>query len=235
MKPELEDLRISEVELERLSGLDVGEVFVGGVFAGVYRPSIVRSPKRLGLFVFTEVLVTALTFVFTIPIGLFVINNASTVNDGATIVHFLQITLGITLGVILSWNLYMKVAAKRFKAFMGLLDEVESYNEVICAVDLLDRLGAVKHSQVNLIDRDQVLAALTLARENLVCALMTEKILREDRGLLARRQDLVSHIESNLVTLRGLELNQQASEYGQLLNEAVQIGMSVRREVEKLG
>ncbi|HEY9908599.1 MAG TPA: hypothetical protein V6D18_13450 [Thermosynechococcaceae cyanobacterium] len=234
MKPELEDLRISEAELERLSGLDVGEVFVGSVFGGVCRPSIVRSSRRLSLFLLTEVLVTALTFVFTIPIGLFVTNNRGTVNDWVTIAQFLQITLGITLGVVVAWNLHMKVTAKRFRTFMGLLDEVDGHNEVIQAVDLLDRVGAVKHCQVSLVDREQVLSALALTRENLVCALMTEKILREGRGLLSRRQDLVAHIEGNLTTLRGLELNQQASEYGQLLNEAVQIGISVRREVERL-
>lgn len=235
MKPELEDLRISEIELERLSGLDVGKVFVGGVFGGVYRPSIVRSPKRLGFFLLTEVLVTALTFVFTIPLGLFVTQNHAPGNDWITIVQFIQITLGTTFGVVLSWNLYMKIAVKRLQTFMGLLDEVDDYNEVIYAVDLLDRLEAVKHSQVNLIDREQVLSALRLTRENLVCALMTEKILREGRGLLSRHQDLMSHIEGNFATLRVLELNQQASEYGQLLNEAVQIGLSVRREIDKLG
>ena len=235
MKPDLEDLKIAESELERLSGLDVGEVFVGGVFGGVCRPSIVRSARRLGLFLLTEILVAGLVFVFTIPLGLFVTNHPNAITDAPTIAQFLQITLGSTLAVVLSWNLYLKVAAKRFKRFMGLLDEVDRHNEVIQAVDLLDRLEAVRHSQVNLIDRDQVISALALTRENLVCALMTEKILREGRGLLSRRQDLVSHIEGNLATLRVLELNQQASEYGHLLNEAVQIGMSVRREVEKFG
>jgi hypothetical protein len=235
MKPELEDLKISESELEHLSGLDVGEVFVGGVFGGVYRPSIVRHPKRLGVFVLTEVLVAGLVFVFTIPIGLWVTNQPNTISDSLTIVQFLQVTLGITSVVVLGWNLYLKIAVKQFKIFMGLLDEIDSYNEVIQAMDLLDRLEAVRQSQVNLIDRHQVLSALALTRENLVCALMTEKILRDGRGLLSRRQDLVAHIETNLASLRVLELNQQASEYGHLLNEAVQIGMSVRREVEKFG
>lgn len=234
MKPDLEELKITERELEKLSGFDVNEVFIGGVFGGVYRPSILQNPKRLAYFCLTEIFVLILTFILTLPIGLLAIRNyANASNDITVISQFLQITSGISLLVFTSWNVYMWVRNKQIKTLLHLVDEVDKYNEVIQAVSILDKLEAVG-AQVNLINRNEVIEALNVTRDSLICGLRTEKILRENRVLLARRYDLFDNIENNLTTLRTLEVNNQANEYGQLLNNALQIGMSVHKEVQKL-
>ena len=234
MKPDLQELKITEREVEKLSGFDVNEVFVGGVFGGVYRPSIFQNTKRLAYFCLTELFVLVLTFIFTLPIGLLAIRNYANVStDISVIFYFLQITSGISLLVFISWNVYMWLKNKQIKTLLHLVDEVDKYNEVIQAVALLDKLEAVG-VQVNLINRNEVIEALNVTRDSLVCGLRTEKLLRENRGLLARRYDLFENIENNLTTLRTLEVNNQANEYGQLLNNALQIGMSVHKEVQKL-
>lgn len=235
MKPDLERLKITERELENLSGFDVNEIFIGGVFGGVYRPSNFQNHKRLASFCLTEIFVLIVTFIFTLPIALLAIRNSpNAINDLAVILQLLQMNLGITLMVFISWNVYMWLKIKHIKALTHLLDEVDKYNEVIQAVYLLDQLEAVRNTQVNLINRNEVIEALNVTRDSLVCGLMTEKILRNNRGLLARRYDLFVNIENNLTTLRTLEVNNQANEYGQLLNNALQIGMSVRKEVQNL-
>lgn len=232
MKPDLEDLRISEKELESLCGFDVGDVFVGGVFGGVYRPCLFRSLRRSISFWFTELFVAVLTFIFTIPLGLAVIRDANmTINQFPVILRFLQITLAVTVLVMLSWNLYMWLRVKQLKTLMHLLDQVDQYHQVIGAIDILDRLQSV--APINSINRHEVIEALGLARDTLVSGLMTEKILRESQSLLARRADLLAHIEHNLVTLKTLELQDQSNEYGQLLGEALQIGISVQQEIQK--
>ncbi|MBW4576114.1 MAG: hypothetical protein KME08_12610 [Aphanothece sp. CMT-3BRIN-NPC111] len=235
MKSELKELIITEKELETITGFEVNEVFIGGVLGGVYRTAIFKNPKKLLSFCLTEIIVSVLVFVFTLPIGLSATRNSATgINDIPRILQFLQINLGITLIVIVIWNLYMWLRNKRLRILMHLLDEIDRYNEVIQAIDILDRLKAVGNSQVDLINRNDVLEALRVTRDSLVCGLMSEKILRESRNLLARRYDLLANIENNLVTLRTMEVNNQAQEYGQLLNEALQIGMSVHKEVKKL-
>lgn len=234
MNPDLEALRITERELENLTGLDINEIFVGGVFGGVCRPSVFWQRQRLILFCITELIVSVLVLVFSLPIGLLMTRNAAAgVQDLPAILQFLQITLAITVIVMVGWNLYMRLAGQRLTMLMHLLDEVDRYNEVIQAVDVLDRLEAVGHAQIKLIDRDRVLAALRVTRDSLVAGLMTERILRNSRAVLTRRYDLLTNIENNLVALRTLEVNDQANEYGQLLNEALQIGMSVQQEVQK--
>ncbi|MBW4522000.1 MAG: gustatory receptor family protein [Scytolyngbya sp. HA4215-MV1] len=235
MKPDLEDLKITERELENLSGFEAGPIFIGGIFGGVYRSSVFRNPQRFLWFCLTEVLVFALIFTFTVPIGLSTLpgNVNNSIKDVSTTLQFLQTTVGIALLVLLLWNIYMGWRGKRFKGLMHLLDEIDRYHQVLAAIDLLDQLEAVD-SQVNLANRQDALAALSLTRNSLVSALMTEKILRESRGLLARRHDLVTNIENNLSALQTIEINNRANEYGQLLNAALQIGMSVHAEIQQV-
>ncbi len=234
MKSDLEELEITQRQIENLSGFDVDEVFIGGVFGGVYRPSIFQNPKRLAFFCLTEIFVLILTFIFTIPIGLLAIRNLQDgINELPIAFRFLQVTIGITLILVIAWNIYMWVKVKNIRILAHLLDEVDKYNEVIRAIDILDKLEAVE-MQINLTNRSEVIRALNLARDSLICGLMTEKILRDHRVLLARRYDLFINIENNLITLRTLDVKNQANEYGQLLNNAIQIGMNVHEEVQKL-
>jgi hypothetical protein len=230
MQSDLEELRITQKELENLSGLDVNEVFMGGT----WRPSIIRYPKRLLSFLMTEVFTFGLILIFCLPIGLIVARSFGGLTEGASsTAQFLQVSFGVSVAIALLWNLYMWQKGKSMKMLAHLLDEVDKHNEIIAAVDVIDELGAVKNSTISLIDRGEVLAALTATRESLVCALMTEKILRKHQRFIARRHELFSNIETNLAALQNLQVNNQADEYGQLLNEALEIGMSVHQEIKK--
>ncbi len=243
MKPELADLQISEQEIERLSGCDVGPIFIGGVFGGVYRTSIFRGSQRLVGFCLTQIAVFLLSCMFMLPLGLATIRNStSTMNQLSGILPFLGVVMGSALVVVVLWNGYMIIRRSHFHRFMHLLDEIDRYHEVIQAIAVLDQLDSVNNrasetvagQSSTLHNRAEVLEALRLTRDSLVASLMTERILRESRGLLARRQELLTNIETNLTTVRALEVKHHASEYGQFLNEALQIGMSVQREMQKM-
>jgi hypothetical protein len=144
----------------------------------------------------------------------------------------LQITIGIAVIIVLGWNGSWLLKSRQMAVLAALLDDADRYNEVIQAVDVLDRLEAAGNTHLGLDSRSQVLQALSLTRESLVCGVMTDRILRENRGLLARRYDLLASIESNLGSLRTLDVTNQASDYGYLLNQALQIGISVYQEVQ---
>lgn len=234
MKPELEELKITPRELEHLTGFEVNEIFIGGVLGGVYRPSVFRSFKRFASLCITEILVSAIAFIFTLPFGFLIIRNSvNAVTDFNTIARFLQLTLGITLIVIFSWNIYMHLKVRSLKTLANLLDEVDRYNEVIQALEVFDKLEAIRNYPETLIDRNQIIEALKFTRSSLCCGLMNEKILRENRSILARHYELFATIENNMVSLRAIEVNNQANEYKTLLNQAFAISLSVHQEVQK--
>lgn len=235
MQSDLKALKIDEGELETLSGLDVNDLFVGGIFGGTYRPSVWRDSKKLFFFCLTEISVFVLILVFTLPIGFILTQNPTPeIGEIQRALQFLIINLSVAGVLMVGWNFYLWNKQKSLASVAKLLDEVDKYNEVIKAVEIIDKLAAVGHLPANLINREEVLEALRVTRESLVCALMTEKILRQHKSFIARRHELFANIENNLLTLRTLEVNSQANEYGRLLNEALQIGMSVYKEVKKL-
>lgn len=235
MNPELKDLTIAAKELEQLTGFEVNELFIGGILGGAYRTGLFKNSKRLFSFCLTQLFVSALTIIFTLPLGLVMIrSDAKSINDVSTISRFLQTTLGVSFIIVAGWNLSTGLKSKTLKPLARLLDEVDKYNEVVQAVNVVDRLEAIGNLPLQTINQQQAIEALAIARNSLVCGLMTEKILRQNRSLLARRADLLCNIEANLVSLRTLEVNNQASEYIELLNEALNIGMSVQQEVQQL-
>ncbi len=235
MKADLADLHIHLLELERLVGLEINDVFIGGLWNGTVRSSAFRHPQRFLSFVLTEVTLILLAMIVAIPIGLVTIRRiTNAIQDPATIAYFLGVTLGVACLLTLLWNGIWWFKAQQLYVLAALLDDVDRYNEVIHAVDLLDRLEAAGNSHISLDNRVEILQALGLVRESLVCGVMTDRILRENRGLLSRRHDLVANIESNLSTLRTIEVTHQASEYGELLQQALQIGTSVHQEIQSI-
>jgi hypothetical protein len=141
---------------------------------------------------------------------------------------------GFSMLLFAGWNLWMWQQGKRLQMLAHLLDQVDKHNEIIAAVHVMDELDTVTPSTIPRLDRTEVLEALLATRESLINALMTERIIRKHQRLISRRQALFTNIETNLVTLQNLQVDHPANEYGQLFNEALQIGLSIRRELEKL-
>ena len=230
IQADLDELRIPEKELEDLSGIALSDGFA----ADFYRLAAFRDSKKLFSFVLNELLIFGVTLVVSLPVALLASKNQVGFSDAQIFIRVLQITLGLSLAITVAWNVYKWVKAKPLATLAGLLDEVEKYHEVIKALDIIDRLTAAGNLQANLINRGDAIEALKITRESLVCALKTERILRENKDFIGRRYELFANIESNLAALMALDVSDRATEYGRLLNEALEIGMSVHKEVRKL-
>lgn len=231
MKLDLDELKIHEQELEELSGIALSDGFAGDF----YRSAAMRDRQKLFSLLLNELLIFCLTLVVSLPVALLASKNqVNSVSDAVIFVRVLQITLGFSLAITISWNVYKWVKAKPLQTLASLLDEVEKYHEIIKALDIIDRLTAAGNLPANAIVREDALEALQITRESLVSALRTEKILRENKDFIDRRYELFANIESNLAALMAVDVSDRGSEYGRLLNEALSIGMSVHKEVRKL-
>jgi len=239
MHSRLDDLRITTHELDTITGLDISDVFMGRAV----RPSVFRTPPRLLSFVVSEIMTLGLIVIFCLPASLVIAKSIPGFTDSAAnTIQFLQISVGISLGIFAVWNGYLWFCSNALKTLAHLLEDVDKHNEIIDALQVLDELTAVRNSTTqldaestfSLDDRIGVLQALGATHESLVSGLMTERVLRKHQRSLARRHDLFTNIETNLATLQSLQLNHAANDYGHLLNDALQIGMSVRREIEQL-
>lgn len=115
---------------------------------------------------------------------------------------------------------------------MGLLDEIDRFNALISAVQMLNRLDRLKPESGYFENYPEIVNALNITRDSLISGMMTEKTLRENRNRLSCCQDLLNHIETNLSALSVLEIRDEANDYSRILNEALQIGTIVQREMQ---
>jgi len=230
MSERLESLLISEREVETLTGLEVSPIFVGGALTGIYRPSVLGKPGHRLYMLLTELIVAALLFMVAIPIGLFFTRGqGGGIQTSGEIARFLLLTTLLTIAGLGLRYRFMRARQKRLRRLLSLLDKVEQFNDMMRAIALSHQLSSTAPSKPS-----NIHAALELTRNNLTYGLTIERILRENQGLLTRQQELLNSIEANLVTLRSLELEQQAITYQQLIQEAFEIGLSVQQELQKV-
>ncbi|MEH1769522.1 hypothetical protein [Nostoc sp.] len=217
MQPDLIGLEISKGELRRLTGFDPEDVF---------RPSVLRdNKKRLG-FLINEILVTlALTPIIVGFIYAFII--LPTI--GSSIKFGILLLILVPMPILVGRWLWRQLTCP--EGLTILLDEVDKYHDLVTAIDINDQLAASGNAESSIHDRDKVTAALQLIREDLVRALKTERILRDNKKLLANNQEL---FVNNLASLQALQVSSQAGEYAQLLNQSLQIAIDVQAEIRKL-
>jgi hypothetical protein len=130
------------------------------------------------------------------------------------------------------WRNQQKILKKNMTTSLEiLLKDVERYNSVIKAIDINDQIEDAGNSEVSIKEREKVIAALKLTRADLIRALKTEKILRENKNFILSNTDLFAN---NLATLTSMQVTEQATEHGRLLNEALQIALDVQYEMKTL-
>ena len=234
MDSNLHRFKIAEKEIEKLIVLDLTNVLMFDTF-NIPLSQIWRHPQRLLSLILTVFLSFGLilAIVFTVCL-LLARNSGQSFEDTSNIFLFLQVAVVISLILTLGCNIYLWIKAKNFLELINLLDEVNKYNELVEAVDIIERLEAANQSERNLMNRDALISAIEITRSSLIAALRTEKLLRENKGLIARRSEIFAYLENNFTTLMALDSSNKAGEYGRLLNESLQIGMSVHKEVRKL-
>ncbi len=231
----LDNLRITDRELDTLTGLDISDVTMGWG----YRQTALSAAHRLS-FIGELLLSLGVAMIFCLPIALLLARAASG-DDVAVVWRLLPLGVISAIGIAIAWFFYRWREGKRLITLSHLLDEIDHFNEMVAAVEILEELNAAKNSAAkngrsslspsNLENREEVIEVLHLTRESLICGLMTESIMRKHQQLIARQQEMFSNIERNLATLQQLQVGDEANEYSRLLNEAIQIGTSVQKEL----
>ena len=116
---------------------------------------------------------------------------------------------------------------RSLKKIIRLIKEVQNHNQIVKNLHTLDQLVEAGNP-IKLNDRGTVIDALRITRAGLVRALKTEKILRENPKFMPEYFNIdLTTIESEKTTVRAVE-------YAELLNDALQVGVSVQQAMRKL-
>jgi hypothetical protein len=235
VRDDLQGLEISQDELQKLTNLPVNDrlLIITNPLKNLAKLYIQKIKSSEGA---TVIFIGFATFVFgyllfDIILKIFV----SWIEIPSWII---LIILGIWVGGITQTILYLVwrsrsriVKLNMTSSLQILLKDVERYNTVIRAIDINDQIEEAGNPEVLIKERESVLAALNLTKADLVRALKTERILRENKSFILSNTEL---FVNNLATLTAMQVNEQATEHGRLLNEALQIALDVQHEMKRL-
>ncbi|MEM6254801.1 MAG: hypothetical protein AAF821_17940 [Cyanobacteria bacterium P01_D01_bin.156] len=226
--PNFDNLRITNGDLDELTGLDISPLSMGWAT----RLSLFQTPKLRWSWLLNQGLVLAVTLVLWLPVCLVLGRSWSS----QPLVLFMGLGTAGAIATTVTYGFYGIHKGRKLRVLNHLLDQVDRFNEMITAVEILEELRQADASskQLSLDNPEAVKEALHLTRESLVCGLMSDKIMRKHQRFIARRHELFTSIETNLSNLQTLQASDLAGDYGQLLNEALNVGTSVHQELRKL-
>jgi hypothetical protein len=235
VRDDLQGLEVSQKELQKLTNLPVNDelIIIINPLQKMGRKLIKKIKGSEGATVifigFSTVVLGYL--IFDILIKLF----ATWITTPSWLLLILS---GIWIGGLTQTILYLiwKKRTKLVKANMTnslliLLNDVDRYNAVIKAIDINDQIEEAGNPEVSIKERENVIAALKLTKTDLIRALKTERILRENKSFILTNTEL---FVNNLATLTAMQVTEQATEHGRLLNEALEIALDVQHEMRRL-
>ncbi|MEH1792283.1 MULTISPECIES: hypothetical protein [unclassified Nostoc] len=235
MRDDLQGLEISQDELQKLTNLPVNDrlLIITNALQKLAKVYIQKIQSSEGA---TVIFIGFATFVFSyLLFDIFLKIFVSWIEIPSWI---LLIILGVWVGgltqtiLYLVWRSRSKIVKLNMTSSLRiLLNDVERYNTVIRAIDINDQIEEAGNPEVLIKERESVLAALQLTKADLVRALKTERILRENKSFILSNTEL---FVNNLATLTAMQVNEQATEHGRLLNEALQIALDVQDEMKRL-
>ncbi|NES93574.1 MULTISPECIES: hypothetical protein [Okeania] len=209
MRLDLEGLEITKGELKHLSGVSLGKI-------------LLPPTKTKYLIEGLKSLLIALLLLVSYWMVVKILNQ----HHLLLIVTYVSMAIGLFLE-----DIYKIFMTRKNQPLIKLFEDVDKYNSIIQAIVINDRIEAAGNPQVQLSNRTKIIEALQLIREDLIRALKTERIIRENQKFVNKNTDLFTF---NFNTLTALQINDKASEHGKLLNEALEIAIEVREEMKKL-
>ncbi len=231
MQRDLQELVISPVQVENLSGIPV---------AWLYRPRPGRCWKDwLQQFsAFWDLLRLLLVLDLFCRFLTFWAGGSLVTLVGRILIPGLHSSWSTWL---LEWGILAAIAAlgqaywifrsRRMPLLLNLLEEVERYNRIIQAIHINDQLVEAGNPEVKLPQREQIIETLKLIRSDLIRALKTERILRQNKNFIEQQSEFFG---DDLATLAALQVREQASEQSRLLETALQIALQVRSQLSQL-
>jgi hypothetical protein len=117
------------------------------------------------------------------------------------------------------------------ESLRGLILEIMKYNDILRGINIKDQLENAGNKGVAAESRLKLLEALQLTRADLIRALKTEKILRDNRSFISQNPEMFT---SNLSAINAIKINDQAGEWGRLFDQTMQVSITVQEEMRRI-
>lgn len=233
------ELKISQAEIDNIFELNIissWAIALGKVF-------LLRQTEARQSLALMESSVLFLSLVFLFPLNLIIFRQLNLLNSNSSgLILVLACSISLSILLSIAFNYYLWQKAKKLKVLSKLLTKVAEHNRLIDNFQLLSDILQFKNcSQVNnqrsIIDLQTV---FQLTKDSLIKGIELESLIHHRQTKPTNlsvytldRDRLLADLENNLINLSLPETNSDR-EYRELLNEAVDIGLSIHQEMSKI-
>jgi hypothetical protein len=220
--------KISKLIIPRSTVESIGQQEIGQLMVGfAWRKNVWQKPHKLvqiGL-----MYIVGVTMLFTammLPIDRVLHVYRAPQSQSERIVRLVWIDGTISLLMLIGINRWIYNRGKRLQKLLKLVEQIEHYNQIVTSIDTLEKVAKIAQHQDEISQSEQMMEILSKTRQNLLMALEIDRYLRQ----YPNSSELTLAIANNLIDLQNLAQQPQLAEYGMLLNQAWEIGMSVYEE-----
>lgn len=214
---ELEELLITEDDIDRVIHINV----VKHIALDIYRFLIIGNHKLLLSVSLTELFGLIIILVFTLPINILILQNQ------LTEIELLFASLFITFLIIICSNLYLLNWGKQHRNLANLIDKIEEYNQVVETMIMIRKIEITQREKSAI--NQEILATMLNIKENIINALKITQIVQPYQNL-----QLFIQLENSLLNLVSFETTIEGNEYQELLKNAVEIALSLHKEIRNI-
>ena len=205
------------------------------------RVSILHQPQYSKNLLLTQSTLFFICSLFLFPVNLIVYRKLELIDSNYSgLVNVLVITLCLSILLLFIFNYYLWSKAKQLKSIAVLLSKVERYNKLIGSFQLLSRMDRFNNIDVNtdLQSIAELKAAFNLTKNSLLKSIELESFIYHHQNsslqtYVYNPEQLLTNLENDLAELSVTEISHD-EEYQELFTEAVDLGLSVHKEIRKL-
>jgi hypothetical protein len=221
--------KFSELIIPRSTVESIGKHEIGNLMiAFTWRQDVWRQPRKLIQIGLIQIIGAGIIFAaMMLPIdrGLNVYRSTQSQSERST--QIILVDGAITIVILAGINSWILHRGKRLQRFLKLVAQIEQYNQIIDSIITLEQVAVLTNHQSESNQTSNTIEILSQTRQNLLTGLEIDRYL--DR--YPNSDQLAVSIAHNLIDLQNLAHQPQLAEYGTLLSQAWEIGMSVYTEV----
>jgi hypothetical protein len=220
--------KISKLIIPRSTVESIGQQEIGQLMVGfTWRKNVWQKPHKLIQMGLMQII--GATMIFTammLPVDRVLHVYRTPQSQPDRIVQLVWLDGTITLLILIGVNRWICDRGKRLQKLLKLVEQIEQYNQIVTSIGTLEKVADLTHHQGETSQTESMMEILGKTRQNLLVALEIDRYLRQ----YPNSSELTLAIANNLIDLQNLAQQPQLAEYGMLLTQAWEIGMSVYEE-----
>lgn len=217
------ELIIPRSTVESLSQQEIGQMMVG--FS--WRADVWQKPHKFLQMCSIQIIGAGIIFMaMMLPVDRALNIYRSPQSQSERLMRLILVDGTITLVVLAEVNRSIFSRGKRLQRLLKLVEQIEQYNQIVRSIGTIERVANLTSQECEPAQISRMMEILVQTRQNLLTAIEIDRYLRN----YPNASELTISIARNLIDLQNLAQQPQLAEYGTLLTQAWEIGMSVYEE-----